>query len=171
MPKILPALGVVAIIAFSIGFNTLRFPIVWEMVGPSAHLPEDTNIAERAAGSESAPASQSAQPAEPIASAPRENTVLTSSADVPGGLLVSTENTLPGTQAFQAQAGLAESARQTAKLVPVPSNLFIGNGTPPPEQYRVERLPPVYQSVAIPAGRYAAEYPQSPIPIYPSTGL
>ena len=41
MPKTLPALVAVAVIAFSIGFNTARYPIVWEMVGASAHLSEE----------------------------------------------------------------------------------------------------------------------------------
>ena len=39
MPRILPALGAVAIIAFSIGFNIVQYPVVWDMVAPSAQSP------------------------------------------------------------------------------------------------------------------------------------
>ena len=161
MPKILPAFVALAVIAFSIGFNTVRYPIVWEMVGPSAHLPEESSSSE----SETAP--QSTKPAESIASAPSENPLRTPS----------TENQSPGTlfseQAVvvKAEPARAESSPPMTHLVPVPSNLFIGNGTQPAEQNpSVQRLPPVYQVAPMPAGRYAAEYPQSPITIYPSTG-
>ena len=161
MPKILPALVAVAVIAFSIGFNTVRYPIVWEMVGPSAHLPEESSSSEP----EMAP--QSTKPAESIASIPNDNPLLAPS----------TETQLPATifseQAVvvKAEPAGAESSPPMTHLVPVPSNLFIGNGRQPTEQYPiVQRLPPVYQAAPIPAGRYAAEYPHSPIIIYPSTG-
>jgi len=162
MPKILPALGAVAIIAFSIGFNTARYPIVWEMVGPSAHLPQESN------SSEPATASQPTIPAEPIASVPSDNPALTPPAESHPPAAIFSE------QAFlvKAEPAAAESSPPMTNLVPVPNNLFIGNGRQPAGQYPpVRRLPPVYQTAPMPAGRYAAEYPHSPMPIYPSTGI
>ncbi len=78
MPKTLPALVAVAVIAFSIGFNTARYPIVWDMVGASAHLPEE------AGGSEAAAAPQPAKADELIASIPSDNPALTPSAETQG---------------------------------------------------------------------------------------
>ena len=70
MPKTLPAIVAVAVIAFSIGFNTARYPIVWEMVGAPAHLPEESG------GAESAAAPQPAKADELIASIPGDNPTL-----------------------------------------------------------------------------------------------
>jgi hypothetical protein len=36
MPKILPIIGALLTIAAAIGWNTARYPMVWEMVGPAA---------------------------------------------------------------------------------------------------------------------------------------
>jgi hypothetical protein len=171
MPRTLPALGAVAVIAFSIGFNTVQFPVVWDMVGPTGESAEQSNADRQAADAQPDPASQPAQPAEPVPSAPSANAALTLPAYEPVALPASPENAMPAAQAFQPPDGFADPARQTAKLVPIPSNLFTGRDGRAPEQSQVERLPPVYESVAIPAGRYAAEYPQEPIPIYPSTGM
>jgi hypothetical protein len=37
MPRIAAALAVAATLAFCIGFNTIRYPAVWEMIAPSDH--------------------------------------------------------------------------------------------------------------------------------------
>jgi hypothetical protein len=161
MPKILPALGAVAIIAFSIGIYTSRFPIVCEMVGMSAHLPAESGNS----GPVSAP--QSTKPVEPIASIPSDNPVPAASAETQSPGTIFSEQAI----LIKAEPAGAESSPPMTNLVPVPSNLFIGNGAQSAEQYSsVQRLPPVYQVAPMPAGRYAAEYPQSPITIYPSTG-
>ena len=153
MPKTLPALVVVAVIAFSIGFNTARYPIVWEMVGASAHLPEESG------GSEAATAPQPAKADEVIASIPSDN---------PDPHTVFSDQAA----AVKPEPVGVESYPPIMQLVPVPSSLFNGNGLQDGEQYSgVRRLPPVYEAAPIPAGRYAAEYPQSPVTIYPSTGI
>ena len=40
MPRIAAAVGVLVLIVFSIGFNTVQYPRVWEMVGATSHLPQ-----------------------------------------------------------------------------------------------------------------------------------
>jgi hypothetical protein len=40
MPRITAAIAAVALIVFCIGFNTARYPVVWQMVGASPHLPQ-----------------------------------------------------------------------------------------------------------------------------------
>jgi hypothetical protein len=210
MPKILPALGAVAIIAFSIGFNIVRYPIVWEMVGASAHLPQES--------AESAMASHSTKHTEPTAVLPTETTARIPFSDsniseISGSRKCDAADPKPFTGSFatrnheatltgmiitEAQPLAAKNAEsqvpavsyavQTypsnsqppgnntyqpmSRLVPVPSNLFIGNGTQTVEPcVGVQRLPPINSGISIPAGRYASEYPQAPIPIYPSTGV
>lgn len=165
MLKILPALGAVAVIAFSIGFNTARYPIVWEMVGPAANMPEESN------SSEPIEASQSVKPVEPIVTVPSDNPVGSPSADNFQDKPVNSESLQTNVQALPASANSDEFSPPMTRLVPVPSSLFIGNGGQAEDQYpAVQRLPPVNQVAPIPAGRYAAEYPQSPISMYPSTG-
>jgi hypothetical protein len=162
MPKTLPVLVVVAIIAFSIGFNAARYPSVWEMVGPSAQLPEESG------GSEAATVPQPAKADELTASIPSDNPARTPSTEAQAPAAFFSEQTA----AVKAEPAGAESSPPMTNLVPVPSDLFNGNGSQSGEQYSgVQRLPPVYEAAPIPAGRYAAEYPQSPITIYPSTGI
>lgn len=66
MPRIAAALGVLAALALSIGFNTLRYPVVWNMVAPSAAgaQRESASPAIRKV-QDAAPAAQPARPAEP----------------------------------------------------------------------------------------------------------
>jgi hypothetical protein len=162
MPKTLPALVAVAIIAFSIGFNAARYPIVWEMVGPPAH------VAEESGGAEAAAAPQSVKADELITSIPRDNPAPTSSVEAQLPATVCSDQAV----GVRAETASVESSAPMTNLVPVPSNLFNVNGSQLGEGYSgVRRLPPVYEAAPIPAGRYATEYPQSPVTIYPSTGI
>lgn len=40
MPRIAASLGVVVVVAACIGFNTMRYPVVWDMVAVSHQLPQ-----------------------------------------------------------------------------------------------------------------------------------
>jgi hypothetical protein len=179
MLKILPALGTVAIIAFSIGYNTARYPSVWEMVGPSAHLPEESS------STDASTVTQSEKAVNPATSAPGANPHPILSVDNSlqrdtGIEIRATENSVP--EGIMGEDGSPEpnlviagppgTPPPATRLVPVPDNIFMSDSERAAEQYPdVQRLPPVYQASPIPAGHYAAEYPQSPIPIYPSTGI
>ncbi|MGA2058982.1 MAG: hypothetical protein ABSG67_00765 [Thermoguttaceae bacterium] len=162
MPKTLPAIVAVAVIAFSIGFNTARYPIVWEMVGASARL------AEESGGTEAAAAPQPAKTDELTASIPSDNPALTPSAETQGPAAILPDQAI----AVKTEPAGAESSPAFVPLVPVPGYLFNDNGLQDGGQNTgVRRLPPVYEEAPIPAGRYAAEYPQAPVTIYPSTGV
>jgi hypothetical protein len=162
MPKTLPAILAAAVIAFSIGFNTARYPIVWEMVGASAHLPEESG------GAETAAAPQPAKADELTASIPSDHSDLIQSAEAPGPAAVMSDQAV----AVKTEPAGVESSAAFVPLVPVPGYLFTDNGIQDGGPYPgVRRLPPVYEAAPIPAGRYAAEYPQSPVTIYPSTGI
>ncbi len=162
MPKTLPAVVAAAIIAFSVGFNVARYPIVWEMAGPQARLTGESG------GADSATAPQPAKSDELIASIPGSN---------PDSALYAVGQIKAAVLSDQARAGKTEAVgaelpQQMTRLVPVPSELFKGNGRQDAEKDSlVRRLPPIYEAAPIPAGRYTAEYPQSPVTIYPSTGI
>jgi len=168
MPKFLAAVGATAIIAFSIGFNMARYPIVWEMVGPSAHLPEGSNQLEAEISS------QPIKPAELISVSPTETSAPTPFTENSRQRPTSKDSAQTERELL-AGAPLAkntEPSQPLGRLVSVPGELFLVNDRQATEASpAVQRLPPVYQAAPITAGRYAAEYPQSPIPIYPSTGM
>jgi len=174
MPRIITTIAAVAIIAFAIGFNIVRYPIVWEMVGPPAHLTQESNNAETPKSSQTTQSTDSITvlSAEKINLSHQINRTL-SEPSARGSTQPATDM-LVGTQPSQnSQSQLsAMQSVNSPTLVPVPSNLFIVNGAQSTEPYpAVRRLPPVDQAAPISPGRYAAEYPQSPIPIYPSTGI
>lgn len=60
MPRIAVAVGAVGLIAFSIGFNTARYTVVWEMAGSMPQASQPKEAAQPAAISQSAAPAQSA---------------------------------------------------------------------------------------------------------------
>ncbi len=60
MPRIAVAVGAVGLIAFSIGFNTARYTVVWEMVGSMPQASQPKEAAQPEAVSHSAAPAQSA---------------------------------------------------------------------------------------------------------------
>jgi hypothetical protein len=161
MPKTLPAVVAVAIIAFSIGFNTARYPIVWEMAGLSGRVPTESGDVG------STVAEQPAKADEVFASIVRDNPLRSQTAETQVRV-ESAGNAGP----LKAQLTEDRTSPAMTELVPVPSELFSGGRWREGDQsVEVRRLPPIYDAVSAPAGRYMAEYPQSPQIIYPSTGI
>jgi hypothetical protein len=76
MPRIAVAVGALALAAFSIGFNTVRYTAVWNMVGGSPQFSQPSQPSESAAAaqptavSQSAAAGQSATPRNSAATEP-----------------------------------------------------------------------------------------------------
>lgn len=58
MPRIAASVGVFVLIVFSIGFNMVRYPAVWEMVDGSSHLPQLSESSRPEAAPEPASAPQ-----------------------------------------------------------------------------------------------------------------
>ena len=214
MPRILPTFAAIAVIGVCIAFNTARYPIIWEMVGPNAELPlsekcapaiEVASSAKAASSSTAAqnpPQTPDASPAVGIAGEKKTPAPIQTDPqpETPGGQAVSQsvakENDKPGLlkvvpisltreelaandakrdaeKAEKAESNGAPAAEDNLveppkRLVPVANDAFAAaQGTFLGE---IRRLPPVEYEIAYPAGRYADEYPNSAIPIYPSTG-
>ena len=68
MPRIAAALLVVVTIGACIGFNTKRYPIVWQMAANSPHLPSlEESAGQSAAETEQEPAEDKVSEKKPLA--------------------------------------------------------------------------------------------------------
>jgi hypothetical protein len=201
MPKILPTFAAIAIIGVCIAFNTVRYPIVWEMTGPNAQPPLSENHMLAADDARTAktisPATMAQNPAQPASAPPV--TEVAAEKIIPTQVQSEPPPERPAlTQAVPISLPSAELAATDAKKAdekPEPMEKVENISVPPGENFvppparlvpvsgdrsavisqgansgEVRRLPPVEVDVALPADRYAAEYPPTAFPIYPSTG-
>jgi hypothetical protein len=185
MPRILPTIAAVIVVGVCIAINTMRYPIVWQMVGPNASPSAMENSAlsadsARPAGAAS-PAVAPGEPREPLISrdpvAGKENDKASLGPAVP--IALRQEETAPAETnekvAATESAGAEKSADGEEELV-VPSRPLVPvtsdpiPGTPLQRGADICRLPPVEMEIAFPAERYTADYPPATVPIYPSTG-
>jgi hypothetical protein len=150
MPKILPALGTVLIIAASIGFNTMRYPIVWEMTGPSTEPAENSEAAEAESAASSTPAALAVESAATSPShaedkarppEPPETPVAKTGGDLPvekpaTAAIAANEtkssveaqaNPLESAQIVKAEPARREETPPMTKLVPITIGLISGN--------------------------------------------
>jgi hypothetical protein len=190
MPRILPTFAAIAIVGVCIAFNTMRYPIVWEMVGPNVQVSSSEKNAPAAEASSSAKAASSSFAAQNNPPTPN----LPADSEPPSLVKESEKPAFP--QAIPISLPIEEHAAGNAKqagekvdkpenhnapaadenlvepprrLVPVARDA-ISAEAPGTRQDEIRRLPPVEAEVAFPADRYASEYPRGAIPIYPSTG-
>jgi hypothetical protein len=169
-----------ALVAFSIGFNTVRYPMVWEMIGParasekelSSALPRPAEPASRPPASPPRKAPPP-RPAEPIAVKPAPVVARKPKAEKPRPPAAKPESGKAAADKKPAASdNVASTAPQPQKpLVPVTQVRLASapaNGTAIGTVIR--RLPPVESAdsnainrAALPAG--------GSIPVYPTTGI
>lgn len=150
----------VALVALSIGVNTARYPVVWEMVRPmgASEATEATGTADAAKGTAAAmegqPASESLESPRPIElpSATQGGT--------DGGVHVAAGLSLSGTDAGNPGSG----QKALVPVLPVGLSMSSSDGT---AESGIRRLPPVTSGWANPS---AESYGNS-IPVYPTTGI
>ncbi len=190
MPRILPTFAAIAIVGVCIAYNTMRYPIVWEMVGPGAQMSlseknapaAETASPVKAATSSSAAQMDSPSPNPPAKSNPPPLASDTEKNALPKAIPISLPQEELAAEAVgqttekakKAETGHAPAEDENLvepprRLVPVAGDAFSA-GMPGSHSDEICRLPPVEAAVAYPAERYAAEYPPGAIPIYPSTG-
>jgi hypothetical protein len=190
MPRILPTFAAIAIVGVCIAFNTMRYPIVWEMVGPNAQASlseKNAPAAEASSSAKAASSSSAAQNAPPASNLPadpdppslaKDSTTPACPKAIPISLPKEEHAAGDAKQASEkvekpenhiAPAADEKLVEPPRRLVPVARDAFSAgaSGAQPDE---IRRLPPVEAEVAFPADRYASEYPRGAIPIYPSTG-
>jgi hypothetical protein len=191
MPRILPTFAAIAIVGVCIAFNTMRYPIVWEMVGPNAQLSLSENNAPAAEVATSAKAASSSPTApKPPKKQAKKHTPKTDSPSiaiesekpaVPKAIPISLPKEALAADDAKRDAEKTEKAENNIvpagdenlvepprRLVPVAADAISAGALGTSDEIR--RLPPVEAEFALPADRYAAEYPSAAIPIYPSTG-
>jgi hypothetical protein len=171
-----------ALVALAIGFNTSRYPIVWEMLDPARAGPPAQPAAASQPEKAETPAPAAAPPTpepKPIAVAPvpemTDKTIADNSAppaakasgqDTPNSH--ANENGIAASNPENAAPPAAEPETPQKPLVPV---ALVSTSAAPAGAQNLRRLPPVDQADSSQMGRDAAQSPGGSIPVYPSTGI
>jgi hypothetical protein len=173
MPRLATTLSGITLVAFSIGLNTVRYPVVWKMVGcretekPAqvAVAPQPENINPQSPAKNPTPAAT--QPPKPIEvkskpHAAKKKSVDSSRSVEAGAVDYSLANETP-------------TIRETESRKPlVPVAKLISSGTSERGAVggaEVRRLPPVDMIQKSLVGQNQQQVANGAIPIYPTTGL
>ena len=188
MPRSAATIFGLALAAISIGFNTVRYPLVWEMIGPARA--GEKAVLSSASSAPAEPASHSPTPppraappprpappprkAEPIAVKPAPVVAQKSVAKKPQPAAASPKN-------GEAAAGQKPAAnKQVAAVPPKPQKQLVpvtqvSLSNAPADAATVDtvirRLPPVEPTDANAPSRSIPPTPDGSIPIYPTTGI
>ncbi len=184
MPRSAATILGLALVAFSIGFNTARYPIVWEMVSPTRASekaqPSAPSPPEQPASRPPAPPQRPAPPrkAEPIAvkpapkpPAPKPPAPKVAKKSVVDDSRPTGAGPASGRAVANDKAAPAK-AKPQKRLVPVtqvtlanaPANEATGAAV-------IRRLPPVEPTDSSSANRQPAIFSGGSIPVYPTTGI
>jgi hypothetical protein len=190
MPRILPTFAAVVIVGVCIAFNTMRYPIVWKMVGPQAVSASSENsdptaeVASSATPAPPAPASvaPSLAAASPVPPAPQSMpTEMAESAQPEPAPIVLPKEELAaaeikndtGIKSISDSVSQEKAVESRAEeessdtLVPVAKESESADVRPE----NIRRLPPVDPETTPSNQVNNADYPSSSYPIYPSTGM
>lgn len=165
MPKAVTAMLGLVLVAISIGFNTARYPIIWEMVGAagvnSSPGPTKSPVSEEVERPTSSPP--------PVVSVPSpSDAVVTPAAPRIGDRAA---DAAPASlKPVNTDGTAAAESEPSQSLTPVLAadvlaggNGLIGSG--------VRRLPPVQNDAATAAAQTAGQLTYGVIPVYPTTGI
>jgi hypothetical protein len=187
MPKILPLIGALLTIAAAIGWNTIRYPVVWEMVGPAA---DSSPLASAAAPSAAAQPAQTNQEEPALPETPKtgpEPAVAAAEPPSPPALAeakddAAAEKRGAGCQpahpdaeekkplaVIPASCGTTKTDSQPAPPDEVKANAASPGADDQPASPDVRRLPPLDAEVPPPSNANSAALPAGAIPIYPQT--
>jgi hypothetical protein len=162
MPRSAATMLGLMLVAISIGFNTVRYPVVWEMVGPvRASESVQSAVASPSEKPDSPP--QPSQPADPIEGKPTP--------EVADKVVAGDSLSVEGSPASgdRAVASEAEARKPLVPVTPVISANALGFGAAGGAGIR--RLPPVVQTDLGAANRVSAQSFGRAIPVYPTTGI
>ena len=176
MPRSAATILGLILVAFSIGFNTTRYPVVWEMANPArateaaqpteALQPEKPESLAPTAPHETVPASS--HPTLPIRMQP--------ASEIAGRIIIdaseSGRNGSASSEATDWDKDAAAGVESRKPLVPVTSvglpsasvSTVVGGAG-------IRRLPPVERTSSDVTKRVLARSSDGTIPVYPSTGI
>ena len=160
MPRTAATILGLTLVAFSIGFNTVRYPVVWEMVNP-ARASELAQPAATSQTQESDSLTPPSTPAKPIEVQPTPDPAPKTTADS----AAPAEGKPSGSD-----SAFADGETRT-RLVPVTPLNLVGARADASASEGVRRLPPVAAGDADLANRDPARIFGGSIPVYPTTGI
>ncbi len=181
MPRSAAAMLGIALVAFSIGFNTVRYPVVWEMVAPTgtSEGSDPTNMSPSSPAVAETPAVPRSAVEPPKAMATTSGTVpifasakmgLSPLTTPPSPQLVedAAADETQGTSSENAEgaAGAREVQKAMVPMVPVALSRLSSDNM---AESGIRRLPPVVPGYVSPAS--VIQFPSDSIPIYPTTGI
>jgi hypothetical protein len=172
MPRSAATILGLVLVADSIGLNTVRYPVVWEMVNPmrasETARPATTAPAEKPDGPAPAPVAMPLPPVKPIEVKPVAEVTDKIAVDS----IVSTDAKPAGNRdVADDSAPMAAAEPDTQKpLVPV-TPVANGSASGTASGAGIRRLPPITQDDSTPARREALQSLSSSIPVYPTTGI
>ncbi len=197
MPRIATALGVWIAVIVAIGFNIVRYPIVWEMVAVSVPEPATERVAATSAPSAppKAPVVEKKAPREKSKptedrKAHRKETSVAKKASKPKVVCDGKSCTLASDDKSESHKAIARpdvtvTAKTAAVVEPTPSEppklkvsagdllddaLVTAPGEDAPANDNVRRLPPLTEEQA-PSTTEISSLPNASIPLYASTGV
>jgi hypothetical protein len=128
MPRIAVAVGTFVLAAFSIGFNTVRYPLVWDMVGSSSLTPESIDTLHPATTPRPASVTQPQPSARPIT--PAETAIPETEVIDHGTTVIDTQPQTPLSQGDNRIDSPPVNPRSFATSRPKRSNLWAGFDSP-----------------------------------------
>ena len=164
MPRSAATILGLVLVASSIGFNSVRYPVVWEMIGP-ARANESTQPAAASQAEKpdspttQPPAPPPGQPAKPIEMKPASEAA--EQRAVQNGVAAKVV-LAGGNDAAAAEPGVRKP------LIPVTPVSMAGR---PADAAAIRRLPPVEQSGTNPVSAQGGDLSAGSIPVYPTTGI
>jgi hypothetical protein len=166
MPRSAATVFGLVLVAFSIGFNTARYPVVWEMVKPArASESAQAAIASQAEQPEPPP------PPQPVPSLPAKPIDVKPASDSASKVVADTAAPADAAPARPVEAATGQSETRKA-LVPVtPISSERGLAGESVVGVGIRRLPPVPPSDPLAVSHDAAVLANGSIPFYPTTGI
>ena len=169
MPRIAVAVGVFALIVFSIGFNTARYSMVWEMAGDSPQPSQPNQPSHSAAASQSETTAQSRASWDSPAAEPEA----TGYDDQYGYATQQAEEVEPSSR-YLARVDPAQASVPSASVIRVVgvsgADVRQNSAAHRDSGSEVCRLPPIDQVAPFTVDRRAPS-PGEPLPVYPSSGI
>jgi outer membrane biosynthesis protein TonB len=183
MPNTATTLLASVLVAFSIGFNSVHYPVVWKMIGPAVASESVPPADQKPKETQEPPLPEQPSPPPPPPIRPIE---IKPAPEVAEKVVIDDALPVPAQPAGPVRQQRMENEERTAEnkeeatvepetrkpLVPITTAVVSGeNGSGAAGGAGIRRLPPVETSGASLAAPIAGQLSQGVIPVYPTTGI
>jgi hypothetical protein len=165
MPRSAATILQLALVAFSIGFNTVRYPVVWEMLSAAGSGASGQPTAAQQQQQQEPPASvqEASPPARPIEAPPAAQVADRRGAEQSPPAAAACPN------ANQRAADQPDAGRPLVPVTRISAQSAPESGAA--DAAVIRRLPPVEQANLNSVNPQRGGLPSDTIPIYPTTGI